>query len=124
MSDARAALKLVVVDDDAQIRRALERVLRSHGHAVRSFASAEGYLAEGCAADCMILDVDLPGMSGLELARRLAAGGDRKPVVFITAHDEIDILAAVQDTRRPLVKKPLDEDRLLQAIGRATVDQG
>lgn len=123
MADPRPALMLVVVDDDASIRRAVERVLRAHGHAVRSFGSAEDYLAERCPADCMIVDVKLPGMSGLDLARQLAASSEQRPVVFVTAHDELDILAAVQRTRWPLVKKPLDEDRLLRAIERATTGQ-
>ena len=116
-------LTLVVVDDDDQIRRAVGRFLRSHGHRVHVFDSAEAYLERDCEADCAILDIDLPGLSGLQLAERLRQEGRRLPVVFITAHDELAILAAVQETHRPFLRKPLDESDLLDAIARATRDQ-
>ena len=117
-----APLTLLVVDDDAQIRRAVGRFLRSQGHEVLAFDSAEAYLASGCPADCAILDIDLPGISGLELAEELGKEGRRMPVVFVTAHDELDILAAVQRTCRPFLRKPLDANGLLSAIARATGD--
>ncbi len=117
-------MTLVVVDDDALIRRAVGRFLRSQGHEVHVFDSAEAYLARRCQADCAILDIDLPGISGLELDEQLRKEGHPMPVVFITAHDELDILAAVQQTHRPLLRKPLDEPGLLSAIARATNDQG
>jgi len=122
MSGRPSALTLVVVDDDEHIRRAVERLLRSHGHQVHAFKSAEAYLAGACQADCAILDVELPGLSGLELHARLAQDGNDLPVVFITARDEVETLAAVQRTHRCYLKKPLDEDRLLAAIARATTN--
>ena len=116
-------MTLVVVDDDAQIRRAVGRFLRSQGYEVHVFDSAESYLARQCRADCAILDIDLPGISGIQLDEQLQKEGRQMPVVFITAHDELDILAAVQRTHRPLVRKPLDGQGLLTAIARATSAQ-
>ena len=99
-------------------------MLRSLGHTVHVFESAEAYLAGSCQADCAILDIDLPGISGLELEGRLRRQGHPMAVVFVTAHDEQDFLEAVQETHRPYLKKPLDEHGLLDAIRRATSDQG
>src|SRR5262245_19259183 len=119
MTGRQSPLTVVVVDDDERIRRAIGRLLRSHGYVVQVFDSAEAYLARGSRADCAILDIELPDISGLELSERLQVDGHAMPVVFITAHDELDILAAVQQTRRPLLKKPIDEEELLDAIARA-----
>jgi FixJ family two-component response regulator len=104
-------LTLIVVDDDEHIRRAVGRVLRSHGHKVLVFDSAEACLANGCRADCAIVDDRL-----MELGRRI-------PAVFITAHDELTIFQAVHQRQRPLLKKPLDEESLLAAIAAVTNGQ-
>jgi FixJ family two-component response regulator len=119
MTGRQSPLTVVVVDDDERIRRAIGRLLRSHGHIVHSFDSAEAYLARACRADCAILDIELPNMNGLELAARLRADSTQMPVVFVTAHDELHVLAAVQQTHSPLLKKPVDEEELLDAIARA-----
>jgi len=120
MSSLTPALVLIVVDDDDQVRRAVGRMLRSHGHEVVAFASAEACLAERCDADCAIVDIDLPGMSGLDLDARLRQDGRSMPSVFMTGHDEWRIPAAVERHARPILRKPLDEDALLAAIARAT----
>ena len=117
-------LTLVVVDDDELILRAVGRFLRSYGHEVHLFGSGEAYLAEPCRADCAILDIDLPGISGLDVDQQLRREGVRTPVVFITAHDELQILAEVQARHQPILRKPLDESGLLDAIARATIDRG
>src|SRR5437773_2629688 len=75
---------VAVIDDDDSVRKALGRLLRSAGLSVRTFASAEGYLEADPAAACVILDQCLPGLSGLELYRRLRAEGRQVPAVFIT----------------------------------------
>ena len=121
--EARPSQKLVVVDDDEHVRRALARVLRVNGHEVRTFECAEAYLAANCAADCAILDVELPGISGLELEARMRERGDKMPIVFITAHREAATLAALHASLRPFMIKPVDEDQLLAAIALATVAQ-
>ena len=83
------------------------------------YASAEECLAQAVQAHCAIVDVALPGMSGLELAARLTASR-HLPVIFVTAHVELATLPAIRRTGRPLLRKPLAEDDLLAAIARAT----
>jgi DNA-binding response OmpR family regulator len=81
---------IVVVEDDASMSQAIERVLRAGGFAAALFASAEAALEAGAvaAADGLVLDIHLPGMSGFELYRQLASAGKPTPAVFITARDE------------------------------------
>ena len=112
-------LSLIVVDDDEQIRQAFGRLLRSYGHHVRAFESAEAFLAQDAAADCAILDVGLPGISGLELEERLRTPHGRIPIVFVTGSNERAVLAAVQRTGCQVLQKPVEEEGLLEAIARA-----
>jgi len=77
-------LVLAIVDDDADVRMALSRLLRAMGHDVRWFASAEEFEAEDPVVDCVIADVRLPGVSGLELRERLRTRKGCPPVVLIT----------------------------------------
>src|SRR5690348_14746811 len=88
MTTARGGL-ISIVDDDQGIRSALSALMRSAGLIAEAFASAEDFLASGKAAEtaCLVLDVHLPDMSGLELQQRLKETGTRLPIVFITAHD-------------------------------------
>ena len=116
-------MTLVLVDDDAAIRRAVGRFLRSAGHDVHVFESAETYLAERCDAACAILDVDLPGLSGFELEERLRGEGCQTPVVFVTAHDVQMQHAAAERAGATILRKPVDEYGLLDAIVRATSDR-
>jgi FixJ family two-component response regulator len=112
-------LVVAIVEDDPDIRTALFRLLGSHGHDVFVFGSAEAYLAEACAADCAILDVHLPGISGLDLEGRLRAAGSEMSIVFITADDDAGTREAIRRTRRPSLLKPFDETRLLEALASA-----
>jgi FixJ family two-component response regulator len=84
------APRVVVVEDDASMSQAIERVLRMGGFLPVMFPSAEAALESGVApaADCLVLDIHLPGMSGFDLYRRLAPVGGDPPAIFITAHDE------------------------------------
>src|SRR6516225_9210968 len=77
-----------VVDDDTSVRESLQGLIRSVSFAVEAFASAEEFLNSGCLRHtrCLILDVHMPGMSGIELQRQLAASHCEIPVIFITAH--------------------------------------
>jgi FixJ family two-component response regulator len=111
-----------VVDDDASILRALQRLLRSGNYAVRTFTSAEAFLASEYRplAGCLVLDVHLGGLSGIELQEHLAASGMRTPVVFITAHD--DAITRERAHRAGAVdylRKPFDDVALLDAVNRA-----
>jgi FixJ family two-component response regulator len=109
---------LVVVEDDEQVRRSLARFLRARGYDVRAFESAEDWLAGVCPADGAIIDINLPGMSGLDLDDRLRREGRAIPTVFITAHDEAAALDPVP-LRRVVLHKPLDPQALLEAIDHA-----
>ena len=115
-------LALVVIDDDTHVRRAVGRVLNSCGHEVRVFDSAESYLEDQPDANCLIVDVGLSGISGLELEERMKRRGLQTPVVFITACDEANLLAAIERTRRCCLRKPLEATGLLDAIARAVAN--
>src|SRR5579862_6119180 len=81
-----------VVEDDASMSQAIERILRAGGFAPALFVSAEAALEAAVeTADCLVLDIHLPGMSGFHLVRQLAQSGNEVPVVFITAHDEPNV---------------------------------
>jgi len=88
---ARAPV-ISIVDDDASVRVATDRLVRSLGYVARSFASAEEFLASSQAHDtsCIITDVQMPGMSGIELQSHLLAQGRRFPIIFITAFPDED----------------------------------
>ena len=119
MAENPSRLTLVVVDDDRDIRRAMGRSLRSHGHDVRLFESGEAYLSARCEADCAIVDIGLPGLSGLEMEQQLRQSGSGMPIVFITGRDEL-ARRAMMTTPMPVLKKPLDEGDLLDAIAHVT----
>jgi FixJ family two-component response regulator len=89
---------VAVVDDDESIRRSLARLLRTAGIQSVTYASAEAFLADDKHPrfDCLVLDIQLEGMSGLELSRRLLAVNDGTPVVFITAHDNPAVRAEAE----------------------------
>ena len=119
MTASTSTLTLVVVDDDTDIRRAVGRSLRSYGYKVHLFESGEAYLAENCTADCAIVDINLPGVSGLEMEEQLRKSGRGLPVVFVTAHDDL-ASRATRTTGMPVLRKPLDEHDLLDAIALVT----
>jgi FixJ family two-component response regulator len=108
-------MTLAVVDDDVDVRAALSRLLRAMGHQVRLFASAEEFAGDRHDFDCVILDIRLPGLNGLELRERMQAAGRRLPLVFITGDGDYflgnDVPADV-----PTLRKPFDEDSLVTAL--------
>ena len=109
-----------VVDDDVSVRKSLDRLIRSARLEVRVFASAEEFLNsdQPCKADCLIFDVRLPGMSGIELHRHLLASKCEIPVIFITAHasDDRARLEAASDWTVAYFLKPFNGDELLDAV--------
>ena len=113
------ALTLAIVDDDDDVRTALSRLLRAMGHEVRLFTSAEDFEAERVAVDCVIVDVRLPGLSGLELRERLRTRTASVPVVLITGDGDRLARDIAGDVDTPLVTKPFDADVLTAAISRA-----
>ena len=115
-------LKLVVVDDDEEVRTALRRLLRSMGHTVRVFASAEEYEASPVAADCLIVDLRLPGLNGFELLERLRLRGSSIPIVFITGDGGPSPSDTTAHAGTPSLAKPFDEHDLMAAINQAVSD--
>jgi FixJ family two-component response regulator len=108
-----------VVDDDESVREALCGLLRSVGFAVSAFASAEEFLTsdQPRSADCLVLDVRMPGMGGIELQRQLVAGLYEIPVILITAHEDEGMRArALSGGVGAVLIKPFSEDALLNAI--------
>jgi FixJ family two-component response regulator len=112
-----------VVDDDDSVRESLQGLLRSLGFAVGVFASAEEFLNSDhlCDTDCLIVDVVMPAMNGIELRRHLVATHCETPVIFITAHgsDEEVRSRALRDGALDYLIKPFSEDVLLDAVRKA-----
>jgi len=113
---------IAIVDDDLSVRRSLQRLIRSAGWNAESFASAQEFLARPGPGtpSCLVLDLRLPGLSGLELQKRMAEVGLEIPIVFLTGHGNIP--ASVQAMKAGAVEfltKPFDEHDLLQAIQEA-----
>jgi len=112
-----------VIDDDISVRKSLNRLIRSAGHEVSVFASAEEFLNSNHRpkADCLILDVRLPGISGIDLHRQLLARRYNVPVIFITAHgsDEQARSEAASDWTVAYLIKPFGGDELLDAVDAA-----
>jgi len=108
-----------VVDDDASVREGLSRLLSSAGFAVNTFDSAEKYLSsdQSGTTDCLLVDVRMPGKSGIELERQLVANHSEIPVIFITAHEEDAERARAPEGRaRAVLIKPFSDEALLNAI--------
>jgi FixJ family two-component response regulator len=113
---------IFVVDDDPSVRKSLLRVMTSAGYAVEAFASARDFLARERFAGpcCLVLDVRMPGLTGLDLQEALAGNGHRIPIVFITGHGDISMsVQAMKDGAADFLTKPFDVDKLLEAVGRA-----
>jgi|SRR5579871_933941 len=113
--------KLVaVIEDDESYRTAVQRLLKSAGLQVESFGSAEAFLNSGRQYEtgCLITDIRMPGMSGLELQSRLNSDHCPIPTIFITAHgDEKMRLQAMRGGAVKFFTKPFDGDALLEAVG-------
>jgi FixJ family two-component response regulator len=110
---------VAVVDDDRSMLVGVERLLNAYGYATKVFPSAEAFLAPGAEtdADCLLLDVDLSGMSGIELRRRLAACGRAVPVIFMTAlDDEATRASALETGCIAYLLKPFPSRSLIDAI--------
>jgi FixJ family two-component response regulator len=115
----RSQRRLAVVDDDSLTRRALERLLVTMGFAVAAFPSAEAFLehAEPDGFRCLLLDVQLRGMSGPELSTHLAARGQTIPILFISAATDAEALVRIATGGRATVlSKPLDAEQLRSAL--------
>lgn len=114
---------IAIVDDDAGVRAALRRLLRSVGFAVTSYESAEAFLARsgGDEPHCLLLDINLGGMSGFDLQHHLLRSGAGIPVIFITGQDEPAIREGVHQAGDvPCLRKPFEQGTLVDTIRRLT----
>ena len=113
---------IFVIDDDASIRKGLQRLLRAHRYHAETFASAEEYLTrdryEGLGA--IILDLSLPGLDGIDLQTRLLESGSQLPIIFLTGYGDIETsVTAIKRGAENFLTKPVEESKLLTALEEA-----
>jgi len=127
MTDNRSPITVLrptvfVIDDDASVRKGLSRLLRSAGFEVETFASAELFLGREHydGIGCIVLDVRMPGIGGIELHDELSKADYHMPVIFITGHGNIPMgVKAMKKGAVDFLAKPFDDEELLQAVGEA-----
>lgn len=110
---------VLVIDDDASVRKSLSRLLRSAGYDARTYASAEEFLADGAphSPACAVLDLAMPGLDGLELQSRMLERGMACGIVFLTGHGDLEAgIEAMKHGAMDFLSKPIDESRLLAAV--------
>jgi FixJ family two-component response regulator len=119
MAIQRRAKKVAIVDDDELMRSALQGMLKSVGLQSQTFASAEEFLKSGQQHEtaCLIADIRMPGMSGLELQAQLNAEHCRIPTIFITAHGDTKMrMQALRAGAVEFLAKPFDDEVLLESV--------
>jgi FixJ family two-component response regulator len=119
---SRAAPIVFVVDDDSSVRASLDRLIRSASWEPQTFGSAREFLARPrvCVPSCLILDVGLPDLNGLELQQRIAVDRVEMPIIFITGHCDVPMsVRAMKAGAIEFLIKPFDDDQLLDAIAQA-----
>jgi FixJ family two-component response regulator len=119
MSCSKEAILVAIVDDDDSVRGTLQELLRSAGFPSRAFESAEAFLGSGHQQEtaCLITDIRMPGMSGLELQARLNAERCKIPTIFITAHgDEEMRFQALRAGAVEFLPKPFDDEILIESV--------
>jgi two-component system response regulator FixJ len=122
-----ARTAVYIVDDDAAVRDSMAQLLGMHGYETRQFADAAGYLdeAEKLPKGCLLLDIRMPGMSGLELQQQLNLRGAVIPVIFMTGHGDIPMaVEAMQHGAFDFLQKPFRDQDLLDRIQKALVKDG
>ena len=118
----RSAPTVFVIDDDVEVRMSIQGLLKAAGLCSESFGTAEEFLQrkEPGGPGCLVLDVSLPGVSGLELQRKLADAGVRIPIIFITGHGDIPMTVKAMKTGAvEFLTKPFVDEDLLNAIHQA-----
>ena len=111
-----------VVDDDESVCRSLRRLMKSVEHNVRTFTSAEDFLNQGChnVPGCLILDVRMPGMNGLELQEKLVKSGSTMPIIFMSAHEDAPTREqAMKAGAIAFLKKPFEDQILIEKVNSA-----
>ena len=111
-----------VVDDDENVRKSLGRLIETIGYHVRVFPGAHEFLAAYDPAEpgCLVLDIRMPGMSGLGLQEKLKEHGDRLPIIFITGHGDVStVVEAFRGGAVDFIEKPFSDQKLLESINQA-----
>lgn len=113
--------RIAVVEDDPSMLKSVQRLLNVHGYTTEGFSSAEAYLGRGVAKiDCLVLDIDLDGMSGIELQHRLRDSGSKLPVIFMTALEDDALEAeAARAGCIAFLRKPFPAASLIDALDKA-----
>ncbi len=120
---------IAIVDDDESVCRAMKRLVRSLGMDAETFASGQEFLdlveaMPSFDVDCVVLDVQMPGLNGMEVQQRLSTGGSRLPIVFITAHDEAGVRErALAMGAVAFLRKPFNDELLIKTL-RAAIERG
>ena len=112
---------VAIVDDDRSVQNALKDLMESAGLSARCFGSAEEFLEsdQRNQTDCLVADIRMPGMSGLELQAKLKTEGSRIPIIFITGHGDVPMaVRAMKLGARDFIEKPFDLSELLPKIAR------
>ncbi len=113
---------IAIVDDDESVCRAMKRLVRSLGMDADAFSSGREFIdlietMPSFQPDCVVLDVQMPGMSGLEVQERLARSGNRLPVIFITAHDDVGVRdRALAAGAVAFLRKPFDDELFMKTL--------
>ena len=119
MTSTHSPELVAIVDDDQSVRCALKDLMESAGHSARCFGSAEKFLEsdERKQTACLVADINMPAMSGLDLQARLKAEGSRIPIIFITAHGDAKMkMQAMKAGAVEFLSKPFDDDVLLEKV--------
>ncbi len=125
MSKGQSNNLIIIVDDDESVQSALQDLIEADGFSAKSFGSAEEFLESGLQrkAACLITDIRMPGMSGLELQAKLRADGCKTPIIFITAHGDARVrIQAMREGAVEFLMKPFDDQVLLNRV-RAAFDR-
>lgn len=112
--------RIAIVDDDEAMRDALEALVQSLGYAAATFSSADAFLASPAAFDCILLDVQMPGMNGLDLQDRLVAAGSTVPVIFVTSYGDANVRRrARRGGAFCVLEKPVQDHVIIRCLGAA-----
>ena len=125
MSSEHSSRLIAIVDDDQSVQSALQDLIESEGLSTLCFGSAEQFLDSGAqhTAGCLIADIRMPGMSGIELQAKLKADRCRVPIIFITAHGDVKMrIQAMRDGAVEFLTKPFDNAVLLETVHAAVED--
>jgi FixJ family two-component response regulator len=116
---------IVIVDDDESVCRAIRRLVRSVGMYAETFSSGQDFIdlldaMPSFQPDCLILDVQMPGLNGLDIQERVVRGGKTVPVIFITAHDEVGVREkALAAGAVAFLRKPFNDELLIKTMHEA-----